>query len=90
MIFLYVIGQGYTQRAAAHHFGVAQCTISHVVASAVEAFVALHVAFVEQPDDSFIGLETITKRNCQYFHGYIGAIDGTHIAAHVPSTEKRK
>ncbi|KAG5742680.1 hypothetical protein H9Q70_014583 [Fusarium xylarioides] len=90
MIFLYVIGQGVSQHLAADFFEISQSTVSVVVTAAAEAFLKLHVHFVRLPDDSFISLETIARRSSQYFHGCIGAVDGTHLAAYIPSEEQRK
>ncbi|VZH98585.1 unnamed protein product, partial [Fusarium fujikuroi] len=46
MIFLYVIGQGCMQRAAAHHFGVSQSSVSRIMATGLEAFADIHRTFV--------------------------------------------
>lgn len=90
IIFLYVLSQGCTQRAEAHHFGISQSAVSRVVRSSAKAFEALHLAFVKQPDDEFICPENITKRGRQVFHGCISATDGTHIDAFVPSSTQKK
>ncbi|QGI60446.1 hypothetical protein CEK26_011980 [Fusarium fujikuroi] len=90
MIFLYVIGQGCTQRAAAHHFGVSQSSVSRIMATGLEAFADIHRTFVVQPEPTEVCHEPITKPKCQYFFGCIGAVDGTHIAAWVPEEGQRK
>ncbi|SCN90747.1 uncharacterized protein FFB20_15895 [Fusarium fujikuroi] len=90
MIFLYVIGQGCTQRAAAHHFGVSQSSVSRIMATGLKAFADIHRTFVIQPEPTEVCHEPITKPKCQYFFGCIGAVDGTHIAAWVPEEGQRK
>ncbi|VZH93402.1 unnamed protein product [Fusarium fujikuroi] len=81
IIFLYVIGQGCTQQAAAHHFGVSQSSVSQIIATGLEAFTNIHRTFVIQPEPTEVCHEPITKPKCQYFFGCIGAVDSTHIAA---------
>ncbi|CCT64144.1 uncharacterized protein FFUJ_04665 [Fusarium fujikuroi IMI 58289] len=61
MIFLYVIGQGCTQRAAAHHFGVSQSSVSRIMATGLEAFADIHRTFVVQPEPTEVCHEPITK-----------------------------
>ncbi|KAG5786536.1 hypothetical protein H9Q69_014370 [Fusarium xylarioides] len=61
MIFLYVIGQGCTQRAAAHHFSISQSSISRIMATALEAFADIHRTFVVQPEPTEVPHEPITK-----------------------------
>lgn len=90
MIFLYVIGQGCTQRAVAYRFGVAQSSVSRIMTTALEAFLDIHRTFVVQPGPDYVCHEPITKPRCQYFFGCIGAVDGTHIGAWIPEEGQRK
>lgn len=47
-----------------------------------------HKALVQMPTDDFVSDKISTNPKYTAFNGCIGAIDGTHIAAHVPVAEQ--
>lgn len=90
MVFLYILGQGCTQRAAAHFFEISQSSVSSIIKSAAAAFEALHQAFVTQPDDDFLCEETALQPGVHCYHSCIGAVDGTYVDTFIPSAKQRK
>ncbi|KAJ6782797.1 hypothetical protein PWT90_10388 [Aphanocladium album] len=90
LVFLYVIGQGTTQRMAAYFFRLSQQSVSNIMAEALEGFSCLFDAFVTLPEPEFVCPETSKSASTRPFHGCIGAIDGTHIKAFVPLAEQRR
>jgi hypothetical protein len=90
MILLYVLGQGCTQAQAAHFFECSQSTISSVMDKGLEALRLLFIEFVRQPPESYVAVEPMLNSQWHHFKGCIGAIDGTHIKAHIPLHDQRK
>ncbi|QGI88256.1 hypothetical protein CEK25_003212 [Fusarium fujikuroi] len=81
---------GCIQRAAAHHFGISQSSVSRIMATGLKAFADIHRTFIIQPEPIEVCHKPITKPKYQYFFGYIGAIDSTYIAAWVLKEGQRK
>jgi hypothetical protein len=52
--------------------------------------IGLHTEFVRLPTDDFVAAEIELSKKFKEFTGCIGAIDGTHIAAHAPSSEQAR
>jgi hypothetical protein len=50
----------------------------------------LYTEFVRLPDDDFVAAEIELSGELRAFTGCIGAIDGTHIAAHVPVADQKR
>ncbi|KAL2142021.1 hypothetical protein VTI28DRAFT_1711 [Corynascus sepedonium] len=84
MIVLWIFAHAEVQRNTAHRFGISQATVSHVVEELLPMLVALHKAFVRLPDDDWLDPTVELSPRLNAFNGCIGAIDGTHIAAHIP------
>ena len=52
--------------------------------------VELHNAFVVQPDSNMVLPEVELDPKQRPFSGCIGALDGTHIAAHIPTEHQKR
>lgn len=84
MIFLWACGHGESQRSAAYKFKISQSSVLSLFHELLEPMRLLHIAFVTQPDDSFVSPEIELCEKHYPFSGCISAIDGTHLAAHIP------
>lgn len=88
MIFFYIVGQNQSNRACQERFQHSGETINRYFKSVLAAFVHLHDIHIK-----YIDTDTTPKEIRQnpkfwpYFEGCIGAIDGTHIKATVPSSQ---
>lgn len=88
-MFLQIVGEGSGNRAIQERFQHSGDTVSHVFHEVLVALMILH-----QKNRLITQFRYTTSRsNCQklqifpYFENCIGALDGTHIPAHVPSAE---
>jgi hypothetical protein len=88
MVVLYILGRGRDQRAAAHKFGITQSSISRTMTTVLPMLVSLHRAFVRLPEDDWLDPAVELNPKTSAFNGCIGAIDGTHIRAHIKASEQ--
>lgn len=88
MVVLWVLAHGEVQRNTAHRFGLCQATVCNIIEELLPMLVKLHQHFVRLPDDNWLdpAIELDPKLNA--FNGCIGAIDGTHVAAYIPSCQQ--
>ncbi len=89
MIFLWILAHAESQRNAAHFFQVSQSTVSEIVNNLLPKFESLHKAFVQLNHDSWLDPVVELDPKLNAFNGCIGAIDGTHIFAHIPLREQQ-
>ncbi|KAK5988464.1 hypothetical protein PT974_05378 [Cladobotryum mycophilum] len=90
MVFLFVMVFGATQRETAFFFKIAQSTVSSVFHEVIDPMRKLHLEFVTQPNEASLSPEVELEPKHAAFSGCIGAIDGTHVAAHVPAKYQHK
>ncbi|CCE28468.1 uncharacterized protein CPUR_02155 [Claviceps purpurea 20.1] len=90
MVFLYIMASGETQRNTAHRFRMSQPSVCRIFHKVLSFMVELHVAFVKMPGETYVSDKISTQDRFSDFIGCIGAIDGTHIAAHVPEHLQRR
>ncbi|KDN63340.1 hypothetical protein CSUB01_10157 [Colletotrichum sublineola] len=90
LVFLYLVGQGETQRNTAHLFQIAQSTVGTIVHNLLTAMVALHSEVITQPDQQYVSptIELSPRDHC--FTGCIGAVDGTLLKAHIPLKNQKR
>ncbi len=88
MMLLWIFAHGESQRNTAHRFQVTQSSVSRTVATLLPMFVSLHKAFVCLPDDDWVDPAVELDPKLNAFNGCIGAIDGTHIAADIPTKKQ--
>ena len=86
-IFLFIIGEGASNRAVQEKFQYSGDTVSHIFHEVLNSLIPLHAEIVNLPtkDDVLhprIGEDT---KYFPYFRNCLGALDGTHIPTHVPS-----
>ena len=89
-IFLFLVGQGSGYRLAAETFYKSLATIKHVFHRVLTALSKLYKAFVVLPTKD-TQHTTYWRRNGKFwpwFEDCIGALDGTHIDAHVPTASQ--
>lgn len=86
LVFLWIIAFGEPQRNAAHRFLCAQSTVHAVFHAVLAAMLQLFRSFVRQPSDEYLSPHIELNADYNDFNGCIGAIDGTLVAAHVPSS----
>lgn len=84
MVFLWICAHNEAQRNCAHRFLLAQSTVSKIVSDCLPCFRQLHKAFVRPKPAKWLDERYELDEKVAFFNGCIGAIDGTHIAAHVP------
>ncbi len=89
MVFLLILGHNESQRNVAHRFLISQGTVSKLVQELLPAFVSLHEEFVKPYDDDWLDPIIELDSMANSFNGCIGAIDGTHIPALVPSLKQQ-
>ncbi|KAL5550347.1 hypothetical protein UlMin_000523 [Ulmus minor] len=86
MIFIYVISQKVTNRMAMEDWQHSGSTISIVFTRICKAIASLSPIFIKPPNFDDVPDEIrFNPKYYPYFQDCIGAIDGTHIAAHAPS-----
>jgi hypothetical protein len=86
-IFLFIVRFGATQADAQAVFKRAKSTISRVFNKILRALLPLKKEVVSQPTEatpvpSFLRND---ERFWPYFEHYVGALDGTHVDAHLPA-----
>lgn len=84
MIFLWILAHNESQRNTAHKFQVSQSTVSSIFKQLLPMFVKLHTVFVKPKPDDWLDPDIELNKQLNAFNGCIGAIDGTHIPAHIP------
>lgn len=89
LVFLMLCGHGSKQRLVAFFFKITQSAVSRAFHRVLDAMQDLHKEFVQQPDDNAVSPEIEFNRKNTAFSGCIGAIDGTHIPAHIPIHSQR-
>ena len=87
-IFLFIVGQGAGYRLAAEVWAHSLNTISQVFHKVLTALSKLYKAFVVLPtNDTHRSIHwRRNKKFWPWFKDCVGALDGTHVHAHVPST----
>ncbi|XP_058071305.1 uncharacterized protein LOC131220387 [Magnolia sinica] len=84
-MFLYTLGHNVRNRVIGHRFIRSGETVSRHFHSVLDAIVSLYPIFVKQAGPATPS-EIQTNTNwAAYFQDCVGAIDGTHIPAHVPA-----
>ena len=83
MIVLWILAHGGTQRNAAHLFQVTQSSVARTMRTVLPILVSLHRHVVRLPDDDWLDPAIELNPQLNAFNGCIGAIDGTHVPAHV-------
>ncbi|KAK0711758.1 hypothetical protein B0H67DRAFT_493400, partial [Lasiosphaeris hirsuta] len=84
MVTVYTLGIGAHQRTTAHKFQISQSTVSQIMTSMLPRLMSLHKAFVRLPPDDWLDPDVELNPKTNAFNGCIGAVDGTHTAAHIP------
>ncbi|XP_058101551.1 uncharacterized protein LOC131245842 [Magnolia sinica] len=85
VMFLHTLGHNVRNRVIGHRFIRSGETVSRHFHSVLDAIVSLYPIFVKQAGPATPS-EIQTNTNwAAYFQDCIGAIDGTHIPAHVPA-----
>lgn len=84
MIFLYICAQAESQRGTAYFFKISQSSVSSTFKEVLRAMMKLNTEFVTLPEDNYVAGEVELEDKSKEFSGCIGAIDGTHVAAHLP------
>ncbi|KAL5582016.1 hypothetical protein UlMin_014458 [Ulmus minor] len=86
MIFIYVISQKAINRMAMEDWQHSGSTISIVFTRICKAIASLSPIFIKTPNFDDVPDEIrFNPKYYPYFQDCVGAIDGTHIAAHAPS-----
>ena len=88
MVVLRILGLGEVQRITANRMGLSQTTVSRIVDELLPMLEDLHRAFVRLPDDDWLDPDIELDPKLNAFNGCIGAIDGTHISAHIPTKQQ--
>ena len=82
MVFLFVVAKNISNRDVQHQFGHSGSTISAYFHSTLQAMYSFARTLLIQPSGSIIPPEIESNpKFTPFFHGCIGAIDGTHIPA---------
>ena len=89
MVVLWIFAHATVQRNTASRFGLCQATVSRIMGELLPKFVILHTEFVRLPEDNWLDQGIELNEDLNPFNGCIGAIDGTHIAAHIPVKQKK-
>lgn len=89
-IFVETIGRGTTNRGVQERFQHSGDTVSRYFHEVLDALVQMYACYVKLPDEKYQTDERIMgdSKYASYFDECFGALDGTHIHAHVPY-EKR-
>lgn len=85
MVFLWICAHNECQRNCAHRFSLAQSTVSDIVKKCLRWFRQLHKAYVRPKPAKWLDERYEKDEKVGAFNGCIGAIDGTHIAAYLPT-----
>jgi len=88
MCFLWIIGHNSSNREAQEQFQHSGETISRYFQSVLRGMLALYKKFVRLPPDSTPTRIRNDWGKMSYFQNFRGAIDGTHILAHVPTAQQ--
>ena len=83
-IFLWMVGRNVHVRDAQSRFQHSKSTIHHVFHSIQDALLYLHADYVHPPPNHIPARIQKDWGKMNYFADVRGAIDGTHIAAHIP------
>jgi DDE superfamily endonuclease len=90
MVFLWMCAYNEPQRNTAMRFNITQAQVSNIFHEVLLPMKKLHTQFVKQQDASSLSLHVeLSLKFCQ-FNGAIGAMDGTHIPAHIPVTKQKR
>lgn len=89
-MFIDILGPGGSDREVQKHFHHFGSTVSRYFQE-VSAMLILHVDYVHQPQLLDPPSEIIlqNRKYSPYFNSYEGALDGTHIAMHVPAADRK-
>lgn len=88
-IFLYIVSNGVSFRAAKEHWARALGTISTAFSEVLDALLILHQHYVVLPskDRPLDARIQSSRKYYPYFKDVAGALDGTHIYAFLPSAQ---
>lgn len=89
-MFIDTVGRGVTNRGVQERFQHSGETVSRCFHQVLNALVEMHAHYVQLPDKNYPTDRRITEdpKYASYFRDCLGALDGTHIEAHIPY-EKR-
>ncbi|XP_058086511.1 uncharacterized protein LOC131233746 [Magnolia sinica] len=85
VMFLHTIGHNVKNRVIGHRFIRSREIVSRYFSKAVDAIIELYREFVTLLSADTLNEILSNPKWSTYFQGCIGAIDGTHIPAHVPA-----
>lgn len=89
MFALYIFAHNTTIRVTCHEFLVTWSSVSRSMNMLLPMFEALHKAVCRQMPDEWLDREIELDPKLNAFNGCIGAIDGTHVFAHIRATEQK-
>lgn len=84
LVFLWICAFDAPQRMTASKFHITQSSVSRIFHELIDPMRQLHKEFVQLPNPQYLSPQVELVGKFKGFSGAIGAIDGTHIAAHVP------
>lgn len=91
LVFLWIAAYGEPQRNAAHLFRISRSTVSQIINELLPIFVLLHMAYVRPPVEGELSDEIEQHHQLrEAFAGCIGAVDGSHIHAHIPLEQQKR
>lgn len=90
MVFLWIVAFNEPQRNTAYRFKMAQSTVSAIFHQVIIPMRYLHTKFVRLPGPTYVSPEVELDPKFMQFNGAIGAIDGTHIHAFIPSQKQKR
>lgn len=91
MYFLYIVGQGSRYRAVRALFRRPLGTISDSFHTIITALLSIYLEVVKEPEYSIDSIPERIATNPKfylYFKDYIGALDSSHIKAHIVKETK--
>lgn len=88
MIFIWILAFHEPQRQATHKFKVTQNTISAIFQQCLTTIQQLYYQYVRQPNVDNLSPQLELDPKLYQFNGCIGAIDRTHIAAHIDTIQR--
>ena len=90
-MFMHVVGHKYTNREVQERFQHSGDTVSRCFQQVLKASLFLHAEWVKLPAMPHVLSDHITSnpKFTPYFNDCLGALDGTHVPAHISSDECR-
>lgn len=86
-MFLYIVGEGASNRAVQEIFQYSEGTVSHIFHEVLSFLLHLHTEIINLPtkDDAIHPRIAEDSKYFPYFQDCLGELDGTHIPTHVSS-----